>query len=147
MLDAEGQAAPIRFRGGLLGHWACWTRAAVELHQRCQRAIGSDSTIDPTIDPAASAGEDEGELRSLLQVAHQVTDMNAAILDAANGFRGCIAGIQEVLYQQGLLASNLCLDKGETLSAGQAAEIARVRKLYPQLVDDEYVLQWLREND
>ncbi len=128
----ERDAKPVRFQGGLLGHWACWTRAAVELHQRCQRAMA--------LEHSAASGT---ELRTLLELAHQVTDMNAAIFDAANGFRGCIAGIQEVLYRQGLLESNRCLDAAETLSAGQAAEIDRVQQLYPHLVDDAYVKEWL----
>jgi hypothetical protein len=112
----------VRFQGGLLGHWACWTRSAVELHRRCQRALAMEQ------ETGASS-----ELRRLLQLAHQVTDMNAAIFDAANGFRGCIAGIQEVLCRQGLIESNLCLAPSERLSPGQAAEIDRVQRLYPHL--------------
>ncbi len=135
IVDEDQSATPVRFRGGLLGHWACWTRTAVELHHRCQRAMEIDS-----------AGK-VAELRSLLRLAHQVTDMNAAIFDAANGFRGCIAGIQEVLYRQGLIKSPLCLDEGERLSVGQAEEIDRVQRLYPHLVDDTYVVEWLHENE
>jgi dihydrodipicolinate synthase/N-acetylneuraminate lyase len=153
-LGTQCDATPVGFSGGLLGHWACWTRVAVELHQRCQRAMAMNLTINPafkpTVNPARSpampptAGVGE-ELHSLLRLAHQVTDMNAAIFDAANGFHGCIAGIQEVLYRQGLIESNLCLDAAEPLSVGQAEEIERVRKLYPHLIDDDYVIKWLSE--
>jgi hypothetical protein len=74
-----------------------------------------------------------------LQRGVEITDANAAFFDAAHGFAGCIAGIQEVLRRQGLLASARCLDPRETLSAGQAAEIDRVRHAYPHLADDEFV--------
>lgn len=122
---------PIRFPGGLLGHWACWTKSAVDLHKRCQQVM------------SLKASEREQELRELLRLSHQVTDMNAAIFDAANQFHGCIAGIHEILYRQGLIASNLCLDERESLSPGQADEIDRVRGLYPHLIDDAFVKQWL----
>ena len=131
VLGVQPEAQPLRFQGGLLGHWACWTRTAVELHKRCQLLAGNGSACD------AEAWQD------LMRLAHQVTDMNAAIFDAANQFRGCIAGIQEVLYQQGLLESNHCLDENESLSPGQAEEIARVRGQYPHLVDDAFVHDWL----
>jgi dihydrodipicolinate synthase/N-acetylneuraminate lyase len=117
----------LQFTGGLLGHWACWTRAAVELYAR----IG-----------AAKAHGELSEWLELQALAHQVTDMNAAIFDVAHGFRGCIAGIHEVLRRQGLLAGIRCLDPNETLSPGQAAEISRVSASYPHLVDDDFV----REN-
>ena len=78
----------------------------------------------------------------------EVTDMNAAFFDAANGFAGCIAGIHEVLRRQGLLEGIWCLDPGEGLSEGQAAEIDRVCRAYPELGDDAFVAEhrdaWLR---
>jgi hypothetical protein len=78
----------------------------------------------------------------LLEVGVAVTDSNAAFFDAANGFRGCIAGLHEVLRRQGLLAGTWCLDPDEDLSPGQAAEIDRVYRAYPRLNDDTFV----REN-
>ena len=69
--------------------------------------------------------------------------MNAAIFDAANKFRGCIAGIHEVLHRQGLLAGTWCLDPTESLSPGQADEITRVCTSYPELVDDEFIHEHL----
>src|SRR5213075_936781 len=59
--------------GGLLGQWAVWTRAAV----------GLLATIK-----AARAGN--GIDAKLLSLGAALTDANAAIFDAANGFRGCI---------------------------------------------------------
>jgi dihydrodipicolinate synthase/N-acetylneuraminate lyase len=115
-----------RIVGGLLGHWSVWTHAAVALHTRCRNA--------------AATGE-------LLQLGVAVTDCNAAFFDAANGFRGCIAGLHEVLRRQGLLAGIWCLDEQETLSPGQLAEIDRVCRAYPQLSDDDFVArhrdEWL----
>ncbi len=76
------------------------------------------------------------------------TDANAAFFDAANGFKGCIAGIHEVLRRQGLLEGIWCLNEAERLSPGQAAEIDRVYAAYPHLNDDAFVErhrdEWLR---
>ena len=74
-----------------------------------------------------------------------LTDANAAIFDAANGFAGCIPGINEVLRRQGLLANNYCLNPDEVLSPGQAEELDRVTKAYPWLVDDDFVKEHLDE--
>jgi len=117
-----------RIVGGLLGHWAVWTKRAVELLERCH-AVAREQTI-----PA-----------DLLRLAVEVTDCNAAFFDAANGFRGCIAGIHEVLRRQGLLEGIWCLDPNETLSLGQAEEIDRVYRSYPHLNDDAFVAEHLHE--
>lgn len=117
---------PIRIVGGLLGHWACWTRAAVELHAMCRRAAS---------EPSISA--------SLLTKAAQVTDCNAAFFDADHQYAGCIAGIHEVLRRQGLLANRLCLNPHEDLSPGQGEQIDRVYEAYPQLNDDAFVREQL----
>jgi hypothetical protein len=121
----------VRIVGGLLGHWAVWTRRAVELLGDCHRA--------------ATSGDIPVEL---LQRGAQVTDCNRAIFDAANHFAGCIAGVHEVLRRQGLLAGVWCLDPAEGLSPGQAEEIDRVCREYPHLTDDEFVAahrdEWLR---
>jgi dihydrodipicolinate synthase/N-acetylneuraminate lyase len=111
-----------RIVGGLLGHWAVWTRAAVEQLSLCHAAVTSGNV------PA-----------KLLQLATQVTDANAAFFDAANGFSGCIAGLHEVLRRQGLLEGNWCLDPNEALSPGQKREIDRVYRAYPHLNDDAFV--------
>jgi dihydrodipicolinate synthase/N-acetylneuraminate lyase len=116
----------VRMVGGLLGHWACWTRKAVDLHQLCQQAWDA-GIIAP----------------SLLTLAGQVTDCNAAFFDAAHRFAGCLPGIQEVLRRQGLLATNLCLDPHEQLSPSQAEEIDRVSRAYPHLRDDAFIAEHL----
>ena len=118
----------VRFAGGLLGHWAAWTKRAVELLDRCHAARGAND--------------------ELLTLAAQVTDSNAALFDAANHFHGCIAGIHEILRRQGLLEGRWCLDPNEDLSPGQMDEIDRVCRLYPYLTDDEFVREnldtWLK---
>jgi len=118
-----------RFVGGLLGHWAVWTSRAVELLQQCH-----------DVDRATPTGAGP-----LLTLAAEVTDANAALFDAANGFRGCIPGIHEVLRRQGLLEGVWCLDEQEQLSPGQMAEIQRVTDSYPHLVDDAFVAAHLDE--
>ena len=61
---------------------------------------------------------------------------------------GCLPGIHEVLRRQGLLPTTACLDPHEKLSPGQAAEISRVTRNYPWLVDDAFVARhrarWLQ---
>jgi hypothetical protein len=124
------QGRPVRrhFAGGLLGHWGVWTRRAVEQLERIKLAR------------AAALARAGGEpIANWLTEAVAVTDMNAAVFDAAHGFRGCIPGILEVLRRQGLAASACCLDPHETLSPGQAEELDRVTAAYPRLVDDDFV--------
>jgi hypothetical protein len=115
-----GALAERRIVGGLLGQWAVWTRRAVELLAECHAAVARG------VVPAG-----------LLRRGAELTDANAAIFDAANGFAGCLPGIHEVLRRQGLLAGTWCLDPEETLSPGQAEEIDRVWRAYPHLTDDE----------
>jgi len=125
-LPVARRVRKLRIVGGLLGHWACWTRSAVELLSECQ-ATWSASAV-----PA-----------KLLTRAAAVTDCNAAFFDAANNYSGCIAGIHEVLRRQGLLANNQCLNPRQGLSPGQSREISRVYKAYPELNDDEFVARHL----
>ena len=76
-----------------------------------------------------------------MRVAAEVTDSNAAFFDPANNFRGCIAGIHEVLRRQGLMQGRWCLNPQEELSPGQMEEIDRVYRAYPHLNDDEFVAE------
>ncbi len=112
----------LRISGGLLGHWCVWTRKAVELVGRIRRSL-AEGALD----------------RALLGLDAAVTDCNAAFFDAANDFAGCIAGCHEVLRRQGLLEGTWCLDPHEGLSPGQAAEIDRVYRAWPELNDDAFV--------
>ncbi|NUM52017.1 MAG: dihydrodipicolinate synthase family protein [Candidatus Hydrogenedentes bacterium] len=125
----NGEFVRLRIVGGLLGHWACWTRQAVHLLQECHRVVKRGGDV-----PA-----------ELLTRGVEVTDSNAAFFDAANNYAGCIAGIHDVLVRQGLLRSRRCLDPNETLSPGQKAEIDRVYRDYPHLNDDAFVAKHLDE--
>lgn len=125
-INVGNRVAQVNMSGGLLGHWACWTQKAVEVLETCKQARET-SQLSP----------------ELLTLAAEVTDCNAALFDAANGFAGCIAGIQSVLHRQGILASTRTLDPIECLSPGQQSEIDRVCKSYPHLIDDEFVASHL----
>jgi hypothetical protein len=126
--DVSGRRIERRIVGGLLGHWAVWTKRAVELLAECH-AAGAEGRIG-----------DEWLRRSV-----EVTDANAALFDAAHGFAGCIPGIHEVLRRQGLLDGVWTLDEREELSPGQAAEIDRVYRAYPEQNDDAFVAEHLSE--
>ena len=116
----------LRIRGGLLGHWSVWTRGAVTLLERVQRALEHDA-VD----------------QALLALDSRVTDCNSAFFDVAHGFAGCIAGCHEVLRRQGLLEGIWCLDPNEGLSPGQAREIDRVCHEHADLGDDAFVASHL----
>ena len=129
---ADGKSQQRRIVGGLLGHWAVWTKSAVELLHQCHSLVANGGAV-----PA-----------QMLQQAIQVTDSNAAFFDTAHNFAGCIAGLHEVLRRQGLLEGIWCLDPHESLSPGQREEIDRVYAVYPHLNDDEFVAahrdEWLK---
>lgn len=120
----NGKEAEKRFVGGLLGHWAVWTKAAVDLLKKIKSAKGHS-------------------IEHLLAEGVKVTDMNAAIFDVQNAFHGCIPGIHEVLRRQGLLEGRWCLNPLEKLSVGQMEEIERVIAAYPEYTDDEFVREFL----
>ena len=121
-----------RIVGGLLGHWAVWTSKAVRLLKECRSVVRGGGAV-----PA-----------KMLRRNIEVTDANAAIFDAANGFAGCVPGIHEVLRRQGLLSSTRCLNSEEKLSRGQKEEIDRIYRDYPHLNDDAFVArhrdEWLK---
>lgn len=129
---ASGDDVCVRFAGGLLGQWAVWTRRAVEW-------LAEIRNLREGREPFSDAW---------LTLAAQLTDANAAVFDAANGFAGCIPGILEVLRRQGLVGGRTCLDPKEQLSPGQLEEIDRALQAYPQLNDDDFVAtrldEWLR---
>lgn len=125
--EVDGKTVSKRFEGGLLGHWAVWTQAAVRLFSEIKQCRD-----------AGYKGVAE-----LLTKGVGVTDMNAAIFDPSHSFHGCIPGIHEVLRRQGLLQGTWCLDPHEDLSVGQAEEITRVCRAYPDLIDDDFVSSFL----
>ncbi len=129
-LPSGGEAVKKRIVGGLLGHWAVWTKSAVDLLERIQ-SVESERTVS-----------------ELLSLGAKITDSNAAIFDAANDFKGSIIGVHEVLRRQGLLEGTWTLNQGEGISERQMSEIDRVYGTYPDLNDDCFVREnldrWLR---
>ncbi|MFA7674177.1 MAG: dihydrodipicolinate synthase family protein [Clostridia bacterium] len=120
--EVNGKTVRKRFVGGLLGHWSLWTYNVVRMFEMLK-----------------SHCNDECIPSELLTLAAQVTDCNGAFFDVANNFKGCIAGVHEVLRRQGLIEGIWCLNPNETLSPGQKEEIDRVCRMYPHLNDDEFV--------
>jgi hypothetical protein len=130
-LRRDGTDVDVCIRGGLLGHWSVWVKSVASLLDRAHAAVDADA-VD----------------LELLALAGQITDCNAAFFDVTNDFRGCIAGMHEILRRQGLLEGIWCLDAEEGLSPGQAEEIDRVCAAYPHLNDDFFVAEnlerWLK---
>lgn len=118
----DGKTITKTFEGGLLGHWSVWTKKAVEYFQKIKEAKKNDQI--PT---------------ELLTLGEQITDINSVFFDTANGFKGCIAGLHEVLRRQGLMKNTFCLNPQETMSPGQAEEIDRIYEMYPYLSDDIFI--------
>ncbi len=122
--------ARVGFVGGLLGQWAVWTSVACSHWRACRASQRGAATISRA---------------KLLRLNSELTDANAALFDARNGFSGCIPGIHEILRRQGLLEGVWCLDESEGMSPGQVAEIDRVCGAYPHLADDSFVREHLHE--
>lgn len=120
-----GRSATRRIVGGLLGQWAVWTRRAVELLSDVQRTAATGTPLDAR----------------WLTHAAALTDANGALFDPRHGYAGCIPGIHEVLRRQGLVRGTWTLDPHERMSPGQAEEIDRVLRLYPELTDDAFVAE------
>jgi hypothetical protein len=122
-----------RMAGGLLGHWAVWTKAAVDMLEEIKSARELDH-----FNPARFS-----------HLAAEVTEMNHYLFDFDHGFRGCIPGVHEILRRQGLLAGIWCLDPEEVLSEGQADALTRMSQAFPHLTDDAFVTEnldrWLAD--
>lgn len=129
-----GEPVTVRIKGGLLGHWSVWTRAAVEIFAKCKAA--AQNGVAP---------------QELLALDSRVTAMNAALFDVENDFHGCIAGCHEVLRRQGLLEGIWCLDPAEGLGRGQSEALDRVISDFSDLTDDAFVAgnlsRWLEGNE
>src|SRR5690554_1060994 len=124
----DGQVREKDIVGGLLGHWAVWTKRAVELLEEVKQCKREKSY---------------GALKELLTTGAEITDTNAVIFDEKNKFHGCIPGIHEILRRQQLLEGRWCLNPHEELSPGQMEEIDRIYASYPHLNDDAFVRDFL----
>lgn len=111
--------------GGLLGHWAVWTKSAVSLFY--------------------SIKEKSIAIENLLQIGTEITEANGILFDQKNNFRGSIAGVNEVLHRDGLLKGNWCLSENEVLSENQSENIEKVIKRYPYLSDANFIEENIKE--
>ncbi len=125
--NEKGEYIEANIVGGLLGHWAVWTRRSVEIYRLIKR-IKRERKEMPS---------------ELLTLNVHVTDANKAIFDVDNNFKGCIAGVLEVLRRSGFVEEVRVLDPNENLSPGQIEEIDRIYKMYPHLRDDEFVRRYI----
>ncbi len=124
-VQVGGAPSLTTFAGGLLGQWAVWTRRAVELLDTVKALRAQQRDIP----------------RELLTLGAALTEANAAIFDAANGFAGCVPGILDVLRRQGLVRGSWTLEPHERLSAGQSEVIEQVLRRHPSLTDDDWVAE------
>ena len=120
----DGKTVVKSFEGGLLGHWSVWTKKAVEIFNMTKEAKKGNAIPE-----------------ELLTLAAEVTETNSVFFDTANGFKGCIAGLHDVLRRQGLMENIYCLNPEETMSPGQAKELDRIYAAYPHLNDDAFIAE------
>ncbi|MGA4508259.1 dihydrodipicolinate synthase family protein [Propionibacteriaceae bacterium G1746] len=123
----NGQQRVLRFSGGLLGQYAVGARAATALtHQALELTeggLGGDVPVD------------------LLATGQDLVEVNGAVFDVANDFAGCVPGVNEVLRQQGLATTALCLNPAEVLSPGQVDLISRARERFGDLLDEQFIAE------
>jgi hypothetical protein len=118
-----GDLREVRVSGGLLGQWAVGTRAAAEATASAAKAYAAGSVpLD------------------LLAQGSALVEVNAAVFDVAHHFAGSVAGVNEVLRQQGLIGSATCFEP-DVLSPGQVELIADVRARFPDLLDEAFVAE------
>ncbi|NLE29412.1 MAG: dihydrodipicolinate synthase family protein [Phycisphaerae bacterium] len=128
---STGRMQPLSFVGGLLGHWSCWTKKAVELLEKIKAV--RNQPILPV---------------EMLTLAAQVTESNEALFDPVHHFCGANPGVMYALKQAGLVRGIYMLDDHEKLAPEQPEKIDRIRRDYPHMVDDDFVrnhlADWLR---
>ena len=129
VFEVGGESVTVHITSALLGQFAVWTKAAVELLKDCRQRVKRSF----------------GASTALLTTGSALTRANRAIFDAENDFAGCIPGIHYVLNRQGLLPSLRCLDPQEKLSPGQQEGIDLALAEHPELstIDNELVAEGL----
>ena len=123
--NMNGQKSVIHYHGGLLGHLATDTHAAVRWvhHILDKRKTGK-----------------WGFSLSEKGLAHAVNRCNMALFDALGNFENSVWGVKYRLASQGLLPGPYCFS--ETGRPGQAEAIDQIYREYPEITDHEF----LREN-
>jgi len=128
--EQEGRKS-IRYNGGLLGHFATDTHAAVQWVSNLLIS-GKTGKWDFPISKEA--------------LAHAVNHCNMALFDALGNFENSVWGVKYRLTSLGLLPGPYC--QTETGRQGQQAEIDRIYGTYPELTDDEFVhenIDWMKK--
>jgi len=123
--ESEGEIKTVKYHGGLLGHLATDTHAAVKWvhHILNKRKTGRWDFI-----------------LTEKALAHAVNRCNMALFDALDDFENSVWGVKYRLTTLGLLPGPYCFaEKGRP---GQAEAIDRVYKEYTEITDEEF----LREN-
>ena len=128
--DGHGQQS-IRYSGGLLGHFATDTHAAVRWVNEIMQFRKTGDWKFPMS-------------RELL--AHAVNHCNMELFDALGNFENSVWGVKYRLASMGLLPGPYCAS--ENGRKGQGAAIDKVYGNYPLLTDKEFLkenIEWMRK--
>ena len=118
----------VQYQGGLLGHFATDTNAAVNWFNAIQSNKGTGSW--------------DFDL-SQEDLAHGVNRCNSVLFDALGNFENSVWGVKYRLASMGLLPGPYCMhEKGRP---GQSKSIDLVYGEYPLLNDDKYLEETLEE--
>jgi dihydrodipicolinate synthase/N-acetylneuraminate lyase len=122
----------VRYSGGLLGHTATDTHAAIRWMTQVMKHRDGDDWDFPL---------------SYNALAHAVNRCNMALFDAANNFANSVWGVKKRLTDLGLMPAPRCFH--ETGSHTLSDDIAQVYGEYPDITDDVFVQEnlddWKRE--
>ena len=120
--DYQFGTKTVHYQGGLLGHFATDTQAAVKWFEAIQSY--------------RQYGEWHFSL-SKKQLAHGVNRCNMALFDAIGNFENSVWGVKYRLFSQGLLPGPYCMH--ESGRPGQDKAIDEIYQEYPALNDDQYL--------
>ena len=112
MFSTENGASAVIYRGGLLGHFATDTKAAVTWVDAIKARRGGSPW---------DFGLSEGEL------AHGVNRCNLALFDALGNFENSVWGVKYRLASMGLLPGAFCVHEKGREGQGKAISIAFTR--------------------
>ena len=119
----KGKKQDIKICGGLLGHWAFWTKKVVEHFEKIRNIVDNNLPVPPEI----------------LKLGVDIIDLDSAVFDARHNLAGCIPGVHYMLFKCGLMKSIRCVNPSLKLSPGQKEEIDRVYEEYSYLSDQDFV--------
>ena len=120
--EKNGNKSVVHYHGGLLGHLATDTHAAVQW-------------VHHILNKRKTGGWDF--ILSEKVLAHAVNRCNMALFDALGNFENSVWGVKYRLFSQGLLPGPYCYH--ETGRKGQAEAIDQVYSEYPEITDHEFL--------